>query len=550
LLGRKIRGEVVQLAGGPARARVLLLFGGVLALSGADAATVGAVAPQLEHSLHIGNAKVGLLSSVGLLVGAVFVIPVGMLVDRSKRMPMLSISIVLWSLASLFGAFASSYFHLLLWRLALGAVTATAGPAIASLTGDYFPARERGRVYAYILAGETAGTAVGFIVSGTLASIISWRAAFVALAIPGFFLARELWRTVPEPDRAGQSRLEPGAVVIEGTRAHAERSPGFYVPRRRDDLTPEPDTEVDLYADGPGDPARGSAPAHEPDAEPEERPPDEDLARLAAEARGIKPDPERVLHEDPRKMSLLDAVRYTFRIPTNLLLIIGSSLGYFYFAGLSTFALLFVRGHYHVGQATSELGLGLLVGGALIGTLISGQLTDLMLRRGVIQARIWVPAACYVAAVVCFIPGILSTHLMPAIWFDVAGAAFVSAANAPLQAAKLDIVPAGLWGRAESARTLVRSLAQAFSPLLFGGVADLVAGVLPQQTPVGTHAGLVSSNTATGLEVSFLVMLGVLVLAAVVLYRAGHTYATDVATAAASHQGTTPGEAGAPATAG
>src|SRR5260370_13680975 len=95
--GRMLRGRYVKYVGGPARARVLLLFGAVLALSGADAATVGAVAPQLEHSLHIGNAKVGLLSSVGLLVGAVFVIPVGMLVDRSKRRPMLSISVVLWS---------------------------------------------------------------------------------------------------------------------------------------------------------------------------------------------------------------------------------------------------------------------------------------------------------------------------------------------------------------------------------------------------------------------------------------------------------------------
>ncbi len=99
---------------------------------------------------------------------------------------------------------------MLITRLALGAVTATAGPAIASLTGDYFPARERARVYAYILGGEVAGTAVGFIVSGTVASAISWRAAFVLLAIPGFFLARTLWRTVPEPLRGGQSHLEPG----------------------------------------------------------------------------------------------------------------------------------------------------------------------------------------------------------------------------------------------------------------------------------------------------------------------------------------------------
>ena len=103
-------------------------------------------------------------------------------------------------------------------------MTATAGPAIASLTGDYFPARERGRVYAYILGGEIAGTAVGFIISGSVASLIDWRAAFVLLAIPGFFLARELYRTVPEPLRGGQSRLEPGVVDLNEAAAAATRA--------------------------------------------------------------------------------------------------------------------------------------------------------------------------------------------------------------------------------------------------------------------------------------------------------------------------------------
>ena len=157
--GRRVRGEFVTRVGGPARARVIAIFGAVLALNGADNATVGAVAPQLEHAFHIGNTKIGLLSSVALLIGAVFTIPVGMLVDRIKRIPMLSLSILLWSVASLLSAFAGSYSSLLLTRLLLGAVTATAGPAIASLTGDYFPARERGRVYAYILGGEIGGTA-------------------------------------------------------------------------------------------------------------------------------------------------------------------------------------------------------------------------------------------------------------------------------------------------------------------------------------------------------------------------------------------------------
>src|SRR5205823_10360341 len=94
-----------------------------------------------------------------------------------------------------------------------------------SLTGDYFPARERGRVYAYILGGEIAGTAVGFIICGSVASLIDWRAAFVLLAIPGFFLARELYRTVPEPLRGGQSRLEPGVVDLKQAVAAAASRP-------------------------------------------------------------------------------------------------------------------------------------------------------------------------------------------------------------------------------------------------------------------------------------------------------------------------------------
>jgi MFS family permease len=180
--------------------------------------------------------------------------------------------------------------------------------------------------------------------------------------------------------------------------------------------------------------------------------------------------------------------------------------------------------------------LALLVGGALVGTLVSGRLTDLMLRQGRLEARIWVPAVCYLGAAVLLIPGFVGTSLTPALWFDVAGATLIAAANPPIQAARLDIMPAGLWGRAESVRTFVRSLAQALAPLVFGGIADLVAGIVPSQAPIGTHPHAPSSHAATGLEVSFLVMLSTLVAAGVFLARARKTYPTDVATAAASQQ--------------
>ena len=509
--GRQVRGEVVRRVGGTARARVIVVFGLVLALNGADNSTVGAIAPQLRNAFHgttIGTGDIGLLASVSLLVGAIATIPVGFFVDRVKRIPLLAVSIVLWSIASLLSAFAGSYSTLLLTRLLLGVVVATAGPAIASLTGDYFEAKERGKIYAYILGGEIAGTAFGFIVSSSVASAISWRAAFVLLSIPGFFLARELYRTVPEPLRGGQSHLQPGAkdLVEEAARARA---------KPRDDWL-----------------------------EPDERPTQvEDIAQRAARRQGAEPDPDLVLHEDPRNLTLIDSVRYVMKIPTNVMMIISSSLGYFYFAGLQTFALIFVRGHYHVGEATAQLVLALLVIGALVGTLFSGWLADDLVSRGYLNSRVWIPGVCYLAAGVLLIPGLVADKLTPAIWFDVAGAALISAANPPLDAARLDIMPAGLWGRAEGVRTFLRSLAQALAPLIVGELAALIAGIATSnvhQAPPGTAAKniAISPGEAKGLEVAFLILIVALFAGGVAMLKARHTYARDVATAGASEQGT------------
>jgi sugar phosphate permease len=506
-LGGMLRGQVVQAVGGPARARVIALFAAVLALSSADASTVGAVAPQLEKALHIGNAKIGLLSSVALLTGAVFVLPVGLFVDRFKRVPLLAGCIVLWSAASLASAFAPDYSTLLITRLALGAVTAAAGPAIASLTGDYFAASERGRVYAYILAGEAAGTAVGFVISGTLANAISFRVAFVVLAIPGFLLARALWRTVPEPLRGGQSRLHPGTENVEDAFSVAAAA--------RADREAERESES-------GSPEEG------------------ELARAAASRRGIEPDPHLVLTEDPTRMGLIRATRYILSVRTNFVLIVSQALGYFFLAGLNTFALLYVRGHYKVSQLTAEIALlGLVVGG-VIGTIVGGRLTDAMLRRGLLEARIWVPAICYVVASVLLIPGIVGSSLTPALWFDIAGATLIMAANPPLDAARLDVVPAGLWGRAQSTRSFLSSIAQALAPVTFGGLSSLIAGIVPAQAPIGTHPGALSPNASTGLEITFLILLASLTAAGVFLAAARHSYPRDVATAGASHQGSDP----------
>ena len=123
--------------GGATRARVVVVLACVLGLSGADFATVGASATELRSGLGITNTDIGLLVAVTSLTAAVATMPFGVLADRVRRTS-LGAAIALWSIAMFWSAVVTNFNELLLSRLFLGIVTASAGPLVASLVGDYF----------------------------------------------------------------------------------------------------------------------------------------------------------------------------------------------------------------------------------------------------------------------------------------------------------------------------------------------------------------------------------------------------------------------------
>ena len=469
VIGRARRagvGAVTRKLGGAERARVIVLLAAVLALSSADATTVGAAATPLRHALGINNTDIGLLVTVTSLVAALTSLPFGVLADRVRRTRMLGVAIVFWGVAMIWSATVSSFGDLLLTRVALGAVTAAAGPVVASLVGDYFAAAERGRVYGYILAGELAGAGVGFAVTGDIAAV-SWRAAFVLLALPALVLAWLVFR-LPEPARGGTAPLV--------------------------DTTAPP-------------PAAGVGQESEQQT---------DAQRLARE-RGVDPDPELVLAEDPGRLGFLSATRYILRIRTNVILILASAGGYFFLSGVQTFGVEFVTRQYSIDQALGTLVL-LVVGiGGVVGVLAGGAVGDLLLRRGVFSGRILVSAVAAAVAVVLFVPALFTHHATQALPYIVFAALALSAQNPPLDAARLDIMVPLLWGRAEGVRTFLRTLAQALAPVTFGGVSDYVFG-----------------GGRFGLQWTFVLMLVPLAASAYLLFRAVKTYPRDVATAAAA----------------
>ncbi len=462
--GRALASHVEVRLGGATRARVVVVLACVLGLSGADFATVGASATELRSGLGITNTDIGLLVAVTSLTAAVATMPFGVLADRVRRTWTLGAAIALWSIAMFWSAVVTNFNELLLSRLFLGIVTAAAGPLVASLVGDYFPATERGRIYGYILAGELLGAGFGFAVTGDIATI-SWRAAFVVLAVPALALAWFVVR-LPEPRRGGTAPLES--------------------------VTPRPEVQ---------DEAKPS-----------------DAHQLARE-HGIEPDPDLVLRQE--SVSFRAAVSHVLRVRTNLVLIAASACGYYFLAGIQTFGSEFAKEQYRIDQAFANV-LLLLVGiGAVVGVLAGGFLGDWLVRKRYLKGRILVSVIAVTGATVLFVPALFARTAWGALPYLALAAAALSAQNPPLDAARLDIMPAQLWGRAEAIRTVLRGVAQALAPLLFGLVSDYVFG-----------------GGRLGLQLTFVVMLLPLAASAALLYRALDTYPRDVASAAASADAT------------
>ena len=443
---------------GDRRGGVVLLLGCVLALNAADPGVIGSIVAELRHSLHIGNTQVWVLTAVPAAAGAVGTIPVGYLTDRVPRVPLLAASVVLWSLAMIAGGLAGSYEWLLASRVALGAVTATAGPTVASLIGDYFPTAERASAYGRILAGELVGVWFGLLAGGNIAALLNWRVAFWFVAGLGLVLAVLLWRLLPEPERGVQG--SPTGRDEEDAQAQVDRS-------------------------------------------------------------GVPPDPRNVLGADPAGMSLAAAARHVLRIRTNVTIIVTSTIGYFFFAGLRTFAMVFVQERYSLSRGELTAFIPVIGLAALAGVLAGGRLADRLVRRGVVTARVVVPGAAFAVSALLFVPGLLAERALIALPLFTVAAAALAAANPPLDAVRLDVVHFRLWGRAEAIRTIVRMAGEAVAPVLFGWLSGQLAG---------------GRESATGLDRAFLLALLPLLVNGVLLTRARHSYPRDVASALESER--------------
>lgn len=475
--------KVVSVAGGPARLQIIAVLAAVLALEAADLGTTSAVSGDLKAAFHLGNTEIGLLLAVVSFVGAAATLPMGALVDRVSRRVLLMIVVSTWVIAEGLSGAATSFTFLLVMRAIVGAVTAVAWPCVASLTGDFFPARDRAAIYGLIIGGELVGMGIGFFISGEAATFLNWHWSFYVMALPAIALVWVVWRFLPEPQRGTQSWISEGEQD-----ANAASRPASQRDRRQRQRQEEADE------------AASASP------------------QATVQRAHVRPREELILREDPTRWSLWRVMRYLLRLPTYSLLIVASALAYYFLSGARAFAMIYITQHYHITRGVVS-SLVFVVGiGTLAGTIAGGRLSEHLLRKGKADARIVVAAVALAASVPILGVAIWTSNALLGIGLLTIGAGVMSAAIAPIDAARLDIVHPRMWGRGEAGRMALRSTFEGGAPLLFGAMSGWLGG------------------GQNGLMWTFLIMLIPMLLASFLGVSARKTYLRDVATAAASNR--------------
>ncbi len=197
----------------------------VYLLNFVDRQILSILANDIKADLALTDAQLGFLYGTAFAIFyALFGIPLGRLADSWNRTRLLAAGLALWSLMTALSGFARNGGALAAARVGVGVGEATASPCAYSLISDWFPQRLRATAIGIYSAGLFVGSGLSLVIGGLIVEnwnsawpgggpggLVGWQAAFLAVGLPGLFLA--LWvLSLREPVRG---RLEGLTSPVE-----------------------------------------------------------------------------------------------------------------------------------------------------------------------------------------------------------------------------------------------------------------------------------------------------------------------------------------------
>ena len=194
---------------------VVATFLAFILLHQADKLLIGPLTTPIMETFGIDEARMGLVFSGAVLVGAICYPLWGLLFDLFRRTRLLALASLIWGSTTWLSAIARTFPVFLLTRASTG-IDDSSYPGIYNTVADYFEPRKRGRVNGILGLGQPVGYLLGMAIAVFLQNSLGWRNIFfltgavgVVLAVMIFFFVREPARGATEPEIAAAGRAVP-----------------------------------------------------------------------------------------------------------------------------------------------------------------------------------------------------------------------------------------------------------------------------------------------------------------------------------------------------
>ncbi|HUA29865.1 MAG TPA: MFS transporter [Streptosporangiaceae bacterium] len=437
-------------------------------LAQGDQSSLAQAVSGIQHQFHVSDQLLGLIPFCMAICGGIGAIPIGVLADRHRRTWLLAAVCAIWAAAMGAGVLAAGFVVLFAARMVAGAAEGTP-PVSISLLSDYFPVRRRSEAMGIYQAGAIAGAALGLVGGGVAVQLGGWQWAFwiwvpIGLLVAAWFLF------LPEPSRGDQdAAFEATVGTAVGTAAGAPAAAAG--------------TEVHEAAD------------------------------LAASGLISLPEPRRSGLDRAGQLGAgqLGALRELLRIPTMWFGTLFFTVSQLLLNGLSFWGVEYFKRVHHLGPAAAGGFATVLGAGSAVGILTGGMLADRLLRRGYVNARVYVAAFGAIGATLVLVPAFASTKLAVSAPLLFVGGVLLTLPIAPAEALCTDVVLPELRGRGAMIRQIVRTGSWA-GPYLIGLISDLIA-----------------PNTALGLRWAIVTACPFYALGGLIMLGAARYYPRDIA---------------------
>ncbi|HLN97976.1 MAG TPA: MFS transporter [Pyrinomonadaceae bacterium] len=177
----------------------------------------------IKQDLGLSDAQLSLLLGASLASTAVGGLIFGWLADRFGRKRVLSLTILTYSLGTLFCGISPSLWFLFIFRVVTGLGVGGEWATGQTLVGETFPARMRARFAAVMQTGAPVGIALAAVVGAFLEPLFArsfgpswgWRACFLVSVLPAV-LVIVIRRFMPESDIWEEWQRHPERRVTAG----------------------------------------------------------------------------------------------------------------------------------------------------------------------------------------------------------------------------------------------------------------------------------------------------------------------------------------------